>query len=109
MASKKTKKSTKQRRPRRAFTHEFKADVVRLFLSGGESIPEICRRLDLTESVARGWLRKAEQGATAGSEMGSLTRSEKEELQRLRRENKQLKMEREILKKAAKFFAKEST
>jgi transposase len=109
MASKKSKNNKKQRRARRQFSDEFRADVVRLCQSEGESISEVVKRLDLTESAVRGWVAKAEQGeALDGREGPALTTSEKEELQRLRRENKQLKMERDILKKAATFFAKES-
>jgi len=99
MAAKKNKKSKKQRRPRRQFTDEFRADVVRLCQSDGESISEISRRLDLTESAVRGWVKKAEQESLDGGDTPLLTTSEKEELQRLRREVKTLKMEREILKK----------
>ena len=109
MASKKNKKNKKQRRPRRKFTDEFRADVVRLCQSEGESISEVSKRLDLTESAVRGWVTRAEQVAAAGGDLPTVTASENQELQRLRRENKQLKMEREILKKAAMFFAKEST
>ena len=109
MASNKNKKRKNQRRPRRQFTEEFRTDVVRLCQSGEESIPEVCKRLDLTESAVRGWIRKAEEDAAKVGDTAALTGSEKQELQRLRRENKQLKMEREILKKAATFFAKENT
>ena len=109
MTSKKNKKQNKkQRRPRRQFTDEFRADVVRLCQAGGESISEVAKRLDLTESAVRGWVKKAEQEAFDGGDTPVLTTSEKEELQRLRREMKTLKMEREILKKAATFFARES-
>lgn len=108
MAAKKSKNS-KKRRPRRPFTDEFRADVVRLCQSGSETIPEVCRRLDLTESAVRGWIRKAEQDVAKEGSAASLTTSEKQELQKLRQENKQLKMERDILKKAAAFFAKENT
>jgi len=108
MGSKKNRKNKKQRRPRRAFTDEFRADVVRLCQADGESIAEVAKRLDLTESAVRGWVKKAEQEALVGGDAEALTMSEKEELQRLRRENKTLRMEREILKKAATFFAKES-
>jgi transposase-like protein len=108
MGSKKNKKSKNQRRPRRAFTDEFRADVVRLCQAGGESICEVAKRLDLTESAVRGWVKKAEEEALDGGDAEALTTSEKEELQRLRREVKTLKMEREILKKAATFFAKEN-
>jgi len=109
MESKKSKKSKKQRRARRAFTDEFRADVVRLCQAESESITNICRRLELTESAVRGWVKKAEEQASEGGDITALTASEKQELQHLRREVKQLKMEREILKKAAAFFAKEST
>ena len=102
------KKNKKQRRARRSFTPEFRADVVRLCESGNESISEVSQRLDLTESAVRGWVAKA-NAANAPGLPGAVTATEQEELQRLRRENKQLRMEREILKKAATFFAKESS
>jgi len=108
MTSKKNKQNKKQRRARRQFSDEFRADVVRLCQSEGESIAEVSQRLDLTESAVRAWVKKAEQEGLDGSDSATLTASEKEELQRLRRENKTLKMEREILKKAATFFARES-
>ena len=109
MAAKKKKNNKKQRRPRRTFTDEFRADVVRLCRSEGESIFKVSKRLDLTESAVRTWVTKAEQAAADGGSLTGLGASETQELQRLRRENKQLKMEREILKKAAVFIAKEST
>ena len=112
MASKnKTKNKTKnkkQRRARRSFTPEFRADVVRLCESGNESIAEVSERLDLTESAVRGWVAKANT-TSASTLSGAVTATEQEELQRLRRENRQLRMEREILKKAATFFAKENS
>ena len=101
-------KNKKQRRARRSFTPEFRADVVRLCQSGSESIAEVSQRLDLTESAVRGWVAKANAVPVSGLP-GAVTATEQEELQRLRRENKQLRMEREILKKAATFFAKESS
>ncbi len=108
MASKNRTKNKKQRRARRSFTPEFRADVVRLCESGNESIAEVCQRLDLTDSAVRGWVAKANTTNTSAPS-GAVTATEQEELQRLRRENKQLRMEREILKKAATFFAKESS
>jgi len=95
----------KDRRPRRAFTPEFKAETVRLVKSGGKSIPQVAKDLDLTESALRGWIEKAEEQSLPGA----LTVDEREELKRLRKENKRLEMEREILKKAAAFFAKENS
>ena len=107
--NKKKNKKNQHRRTRRKFTPEFRTDVVRLCRSGSESISEVCRRLDLTESAVRGWVAKADAQAVAAAPTSTLTVSELDEFQRLRRENKQLKMERDILKKAVTFFAKEST
>jgi transposase len=95
------------RRKRRSFTKEFKAETVRLVREGRKGVPEVARELDLTESALRGWVRQAEIDAGRGKR-GELTTQEREELQRLRREVKELRIEREILKKAAAFFAKES-
>lgn len=105
MAAKDTRNNKRQHRPRRRFTEAFRADVVKLCESGSESISDVCKRLDLTESAVRGWVKKAGQ---EGPRADILTASEQQELQRLRRDNKQLRVEREILKKAATFFAKEN-
>ena len=95
------------RRKRRSFTPEFKAEAVRLCRVGDRSVGQVAEDLDLTETSLREWLKRAEvdERKTPGAELQS---SEREELQRLRRENKRLTMERDILKKAAAFFAKES-
>ena len=95
------------KRKRRSFTREFKAETVRLVLGGGKSVPEVARDLDLTESALRLWVHQAKVDRGQGNP-GELTTAEREELQRLRREVKNLRMEREILKKAAAFFAKEN-
>ena len=97
----------KKQRPRRSFTPEYKADVVKLIREGGRTISDVCRDLDLTETRVRAWVQQAHVDAGQGPPQ-ALTSMEREELQRLRRENKQLQMEREILKKAAAFFAKEN-
>jgi len=95
-------------RKRRSFTPEYKAEVVGLIRDGGKSISAVCRDLGLTESAVRKWVPQSE--ADAGRGDGKLlTTAEREELTQLRRENRQLRMEREILKKATAFFAKEST
>lgn len=96
-----------ERRKRRAYTKEFKGETVRLVVEGGRSIREVARDLELTESALRQWVRQAEVDAGRGKP-GELTTAEREELQRLRREVKTLRLEREILKKAAAFFAKEN-
>ena len=96
-----------ERRKRRAFTKEFKAETVRLVSERGRSIGEVAQDLDLTESALRQWVRQAEVDAGRGKP-GELTTAERAELQQLRREVKTLRIEREILKKAAAFFAKEN-
>ena len=95
------------RRKRRVFTQEFKADTVRLVSAGAKTLPQVAKDLDLTESSVRNWVKDA-QVATGRGLPGALVREERDELVQLRRENRQLKMEREILKKAAAFFARES-
>jgi transposase-like protein len=95
------------KRKKRQFTAEFKADAVRLVRAGGRSIGQVAKDLDLTETALRKWVHRAEIEAGEGPS-GALTQAEREELVKLRRENKRLQMEREILKKAAAFFAKES-
>jgi len=96
-----------KKRRRRAFSDEFKAETVRLVQESGKSIGAIARELDLAETALRRWVRQAEIDAGRGS-AGALTTSERDELTQLRRENKRLRMERDILKKATAFFAKES-
>jgi len=103
-----SKINSKKRRARRKFTPEFKADVVRLCRTDAESIGEVCRRLDLTETAVRAWVRQTEVDEGRG-DPDALTTSEKEELVRLRRELKRVTMERDILKKATAFFARESS
>ena len=99
---------TKQRRQRRSFTDEFRAGAVRLVLDEGKSIPQVARDLDLTESSVRTWVERARADQGKGKP-GVLTTAEREELAELRKENRQLRLERDILKKAAAFFAKENS
>ncbi|SRR6266851_5084765 len=92
---------------RRAFTKEFKAQTVRLVRDSGKSIGVIARELDLGESVLRSWVRQADVDAGRGRP-GALTTDERAEVTQLRREVRTLRMERDILKKATAFFAKEN-
>lgn len=93
------------RRPRRRFTAEYKAEVVALCRSGGRTIAGVARDLDLTETAVRRWVAQAE--VDAGRRDG-LTTAEREELARLRRENRVLREERDILRRATAFFAAET-
>ena len=95
-----------KKRKRRTFSPEFKAKAVRLCLSGSRSVGQVAEDLELTESALRNWVKQSDIDAGHGPPE-ALTTAEKEELTRLRRENRQLRQEREILKAAATFFAKE--
>jgi transposase len=94
------------KRARRSFTEDFKASAVRLVLDEGKSVGAAARDLDLTESSLRNWVERARADRGTGKP-GALTSAEREELTRLRRENRILQEGREILRKAAAFFAKE--
>jgi transposase len=99
--------SEKARRARRSFTDEFKAGAVRLVLDEGKPIPQVARDLDLTESALRTWVERARADRGTGKP-GALTTEERTELSRLRKEVRELRLERDVLKKAAVFFAKEN-
>jgi len=95
------------KRVRRVHTPEFKADTVKLVRAGGRKVAQVARDLGLAGSVVHAWAWQS-GGDAGGGPGGALTTAEKEELSQLRREVKVLRMEREILKRAATFFAKES-
>jgi transposase len=90
----------KQRRKRRAFTAEFKAEAVRLCKVGDRTIAQVAVDLDLTETALRDWVKRADIDAGNGPPE-ALTTAEREEMAKLRREVKRLTMERDILKAAA--------
>jgi transposase len=93
---------------KRIYTSEFKEDAVRLVTEQRYKVTEAARNLGIHPSVLHRWKGQlASEGPNAFPGKGHLT-PEKEELQRLRKENQRLKMERDILKKAAAFFANES-
>jgi len=90
--------------PRRRYSREFKLSAVKLVNEQGYSIVEAAKSLGVDPNCVRGWIAKfGNEPDTAPSGEGAL----KAELRRLRKENAQLLMEREILKKAAAFFARE--
>ena len=92
------------RRARRQFSDEFRAGAVRLVLDEGKTVGAVARELDLTPSALGQWVRQAQADRTKGRT--GLTTEERAELAQLRRDNRELRMERDILKKAAAFFAK---
>ena len=93
------------KRPRRAFTAEYKSEVVALYRTTEKSADEIAKELDLTPSAVRRWVK---QGEVDTGQREGLTTTEREELAYLRRENRILREERDILKRATAFFAKET-
>ncbi len=95
---------TAGRRARRQFSDEFRAGAVRLVLDEGKTVGAVARDLDLTASALAQWVKRGRADGTKGKT--GLTTVEREELARLRKENRELRTEREILKKAAAFFAK---
>jgi transposase len=98
----------KQKRPRRSFTDEFKAGAVRLVLEEGKTVPQVARDLDVSASVVRIWVERARADRGKGKP-GVLTSAERQELADLRKEVRTLRMQRDILKKAAAFFANENS
>src|SRR4051794_39880188 len=98
--------SRKKSRLRRAFSDEFKAEIVELCQRGDWSIGQVARDFDLTETAVRDWVKQAERDA--GTRADGLTSTEREELAQLRRENRRLRQDVEILKRATAFFAKET-
>ena len=95
----------KKSRSRRSFTPEFKAEIVELCQPAIAAIGRVARDFDLTETNVRTWVKQAEidQGERPG-----LTSAEREELTRLRRENRRLEIDNETLKRATAFFARET-
>ena len=99
--------SKKRSRPRRSFTAEFKAEIVELCQRGDRSIGQVAGDFDLTETAVRQWVRRAERDAGTRVD-GGLAIQEREELAQLRWDNRRLREDVEILKRATAFFAKET-
>ena len=95
---------TREKRQRRSFTAEYKAEVVALCRSNGQTVGKVARDLDLTETVVRRWVAQAE---IDGGRRPGLTSAERMELAQLRKDNRLLREERDLLKRAMAFFAKE--
>ncbi len=94
---------TTEKRTRRKYTEDFKREAVALVTEQGYKVSEAARSLDIGDNLLRRWKREFEEEA-AGSR---LTSDEREELKRLRKEVRMLRIEKEILKKASQYFAKE--
>ena len=90
-------------RTRRKYTEDFKRDAVALVTEQGYKVTEAARSLDINDNLLRRWRQQYEEQASGTA----LSTYEREELKRLRKENRTLRMEKEILKKASQYFAKE--
>jgi transposase len=94
-----------ERRKRRTFTRQYKAEVVRLVRTSGKPIAQVARELDLGETAIRAWVQHAEIDEKRDPH-GPLTTEERADVVRLRRELRTVTMERDFLRKAAAFFAR---
>ncbi len=99
-------KGSKPPRRRRAFTSEFKAEIVEQCLRGDRSVGQVSQDFDLTETAVREWVKQAQRDA--GERLDGLTSEERDELAKLRRENRRLREDVDILKRATAFFAEET-
>ena len=90
----------------KAYPKEFREQVVKLVQAGGQTVSEIAREFEISTDSVRHWLKQAERDA--GSRQDGLSTPERKELAQLRRDNRRLRMEREILSKAAAWFARET-
>lgn len=95
------------KKKRRAFTPEQKAEAVKIVRTSGKSVGQVAREMGLTETALRNWVRQDEVDRERDPR-GPLTTDERAELARLRKELKRVEMERDFLKKAAAFFARET-
>lgn len=93
------------RRPRRQFSEEFKEGAVQLVLDEDKTVGAVARELDLTPSALALWVRQARAERTKGK--SGLLKEEREELTRLRKEVRELRLERDLLKKVSALFAKD--
>ena len=96
------------KKPRPLFTDEQKAEAVNIVKQSGKPISQVAQEMGLTESALRNWVKQSRINEQPRIE-GELTSADQQELVRLRRELKRVKMERDFLKKAAAFFARESS
>lgn len=93
---------------RRKFSREFKIEAVRLVRERGVSVPQAARDLDLHENMLRRWVKEMSVDPTQAFPGNGQMKPEQLEIDRLRREVAKLRAERDILKKAAAFFAREA-
>ena len=96
----------KKPRPRRSFSPEFKAEIVAACQRGDRTVGQVARDFDLTETAVREWVKQAERDE--GVRADGLTTAERAELAQLRKDLRETREERDILKRAVAFFARET-
>lgn len=94
---------------RRKFSREFKTEAVKLVTERGVTVAQACRDLELAESILRRWMREAAEAPTSAFPGNGQQRADLAEIVALKKEVAKLKAERDILKKAAAYFAREAT
>ena len=92
---------------RRTFEEAFKQQVVQMVLEQGLSVAQVCRDMDLGETAVRRWVAQFRAGAAAGPGAGQPLTVEQQRIRQLEAENRQLRQDNDLLKKASAFFARE--
>jgi len=95
-----------ERRSRRQYSDEYKSEAVRLANDSGKPVRQVARELGVNANVLHRWMREEREAGAAGKTRGTI-KAEQEEIVRLRRELARVTQERDFLKRAAAFFAKE--
>jgi transposase len=99
--------NAEEKRPRKTYSREYKIEAVRMTTEGGISVAQAARDLEINENTLHNWRRQFRQWGAAPN-AGKEALSQAEEIQRLRRDNAKLREERDFLKKAAVWLAKEA-
>ena len=97
----------RKRRERRAFTDQYKSDVVALCRTSGKSVHQVCRDMGLSETAVRRWIKQVEAEQAGQPGIGKPLTADQQRIRQLEAENRQLKQDNELLKKASAFFARE--
>lgn len=90
------------------YTPEFRREALELIRSSGRSIAEVARSLGISDGTLGNWVKADREARERSADPSALTESERDELRRLRKEVAELQLEREILRKAAAYFARET-
>jgi transposase len=101
------KSMTVKKRARRLFDPAFKMQVVRMIRDQGLSVGQVCREMDLGETAVRRWIEQVDEEAAGRPGAGKPLTAEQQRIRQLEAENRQLKSDNDLLKKASAFFARE--